>query len=67
MFRGMDTYATLSQQIDAFTARHGMSDTALGLAAVNDGKIVPRIRAGKNITLRTVQRLVAFMEQRDAA
>ena len=63
----MDTYATLIRQIDAFIAHHGMTDTAFGLAAVNDGKIVPRIRSGKNITLRTVQRLVAFMEQRDAA
>ena len=63
----MDTYATLIRLIDAFIALHGMTDTAFGLAAVNDGKIVPRIRSGKNITLRTVQRLVAFMEQRDAA
>lgn len=61
----MDTYATLIRQIDAFIARHGMTDTAFGLAAVNDGKIVPRIRLGKNITLRTVQRLTEFMAGQD--
>lgn len=63
----MNRYATLLKQIDAFTARHRMSDTAFGLASVNDSKIVPRIRSGKNITFRTFDRLVAFMEQRDAA
>lgn len=61
----MDTYATLLRQIDAFTARHGLTDTAFGLAAVNDGKIVARIRAGKNITYRTAARLTEFMSHRD--
>lgn len=61
----MDTYATLIRQIDAFIALHGMTDTAFGLAAVNDGKIVPRIRSGKNITLRTVHRLTDFMADQD--
>ena len=65
--RLMNRYATLLKQIDAFNARHGMSDTAFGLAAVNDSKIVPRIRSGKNITFRTFDRLTEFMAQKDAA
>lgn len=56
----------LTKQIDDFVARHGMTDTALGVAAINDGKIVHRIRGGSNVTVRTIERLQDFMAKMDA-
>jgi hypothetical protein len=52
---------TLLREIDAFRERTGMTDTRFGRAALNDGHFVRRLREGGNITLRTVERVRAFM------
>lgn len=62
----MNIIETLTQEIDSFIARHGMTDTGLGMAAIKDGKIVHRIRSGANVTVRTIDRLREFMAERDA-
>jgi TnpA family transposase len=52
---------TLLREIDAFCEREGMSETRFGRAALNDGHFLRRLREGGNITLRTVERVRAFM------
>ena len=59
-------------EIDAYRQRVGMTETRFGRAALNDGHFLRRLREGGNITLRTVERVRAFMDagsqpQREAA
>lgn len=52
----------LLHRIEGFLDRHPeMKPSALGLAAVNDGHIVHKLRRGGNTSLRTADRLCAFM------
>lgn len=57
---------TLLREIEAFCQRTGMAPTRFGREALNDGHFVRRLREGGNITLRTVERVRAFMAARDA-
>jgi hypothetical protein len=62
--------ADLLAEIDAFLAARGMAETTFGRRAVNDGKFVLRMRAGKGITLATVERVrefIAAQSRQDAA
>ena len=52
---------TLLREIDAFCEREGMTATRFGRAALNDGHFLRRLREGGNITLRTVERVRAFI------
>lgn len=61
------TRIDLLAKIDSFRAAHGLSESAFGLAAVSDVKIVRRIRAGQNITLGTIERIEAWMAQQPPA
>ncbi|HEX2255365.1 MAG TPA: hypothetical protein VHG92_01465, partial [Afifellaceae bacterium] len=45
-----------------YCRRHGISEATFGRLAVNDGKLVPRLREGKSITLSTLERVRAFIE-----
>ena len=45
-----------------YCRRHGMSEATFGRLAVNDGKLVPRLREGKSITLSTLERVRAFID-----
>lgn len=56
---------TLLREIDAFRQREGMTETRFGRAALNDGHFLRRLRHGGNITLRTVERVQAFMRDYD--
>lgn len=60
---GMSTLTDdLLCQIEAFLGRHPeMTATKMGIAAVNDGHVVRRLRSGQSITLRTADRLCAYM------
>lgn len=53
----------LLRDIDAFIARHAMAESTFGRLAVNDGKMVGRLRSGGSITLKTLARVRAFMER----
>ena len=52
----------LLSEIVAFCQRVGMAESTFGRRAVNDGKFVPRLRAGGRITTQTADRVHAFME-----
>lgn len=49
--------------IDAYLEQRRISETALGKAAVNDGKFVSRIRSGKGVTVRLVERVREYMRE----
>ncbi len=51
----------LLDEIDAFLAGVKMSETTFGRKAVNDGKFVPRLRAGKRCWPETEEKAREYM------
>jgi len=56
----------LLAEIERFLAKTGATPTKLGLAAVNDGHLVANLRKGHSITLKTADRVRAYMERQGA-
>jgi SAM-dependent methyltransferase len=54
---------TLLDEISAYCRRVVMAETTFGRLAVNDGKLVNRLRCGSRVTLETASRVRTFMEQ----
>src|SRR3954469_25081830 len=48
-------------QITDFCRKADMAESTFGRRAVNDGKLVHRLREGKRITLDTLNRIQAFI------
>ncbi len=48
-------------RIDAYCRRAGIKESTFGKRAVNDGKLVGRLRAGQTITLETLRRVEAAL------
>jgi len=64
----MNTRDSILCEIDAALAETGMAETTFGRKAVNDGKFVPRLRAGGGLTTKTADAVRAFIaEQREDA
>lgn len=55
------TAKTLLAEIERFLARTGAAPTKFGLAAVNDGHLVANLRKGHSITLKTADKVRAYM------
>ncbi len=53
----------LLTEIEAFLALTGLTPTKFGIAAVNDGHLVANLRKGNSITLKTADRVRAYMER----
>ena len=51
----------LLAEIEAFLEQTGLSPTKFGLAAVNDGHLVANLRKGTSVTLKTADRVRAYM------
>jgi phosphopantothenoylcysteine decarboxylase/phosphopantothenate--cysteine ligase len=47
--------------IEAFVAESGVSPTKFGLAAVNDGHLIKNLRGGASVTLKTADKVRAYM------
>jgi phosphopantothenoylcysteine decarboxylase/phosphopantothenate--cysteine ligase len=59
------TTRDLLSDIEAFLVEFGVSPTKFGLAAINDGHLVKNLRGGASVTLRTADKVRAYMvEQR---
>src|ERR1700749_5295004 len=57
---------TLLTEIAGYCRRVGMAESTFGRLAVNDGKLVSRLRFGGRVRGKTVERVRAFMtRQRD--
>lgn len=61
----MSTHQILLAEIEAFLVRHGMAPTTFGLEVCNDAKLVSDLRAGRDMKLSMVDRVRAFMADRD--
>jgi hypothetical protein len=57
------TSDALLQDIADYCRSQGISEATFGRLAVNDGKLVARLREGKSITLHTLDRVRAYMER----
>ncbi|HYM04300.1 MAG TPA: hypothetical protein VET85_15205 [Stellaceae bacterium] len=57
---------TLLREISGYCRRAGMAESTFGRLAVNDGKLVSRLRFGGRVTNETVERVRGFMERRRA-
>lgn len=56
------------REISEFCRRTGLAESTFGRRAINDGKLVARLRNGGRITTDTLERIRAFMAQhRDGA
>jgi hypothetical protein len=55
---------TLLDSIADFCRQAGMAESTFGRRAVNDGKLVSRLRYGARVTPETLQRVNAFMRSR---
>jgi hypothetical protein len=53
----------LLSEIEALLRETGVSPTKFGLAAVNDGHLVANLRKGASITLKTADRVRAYLAQ----
>ena len=53
----------LLAEIEAFLARSGLTPTKFGIAAVNDGHLVANLRQGHSITLKTADKVRAYMRE----
>ena len=57
------TTRDLLTDIEAFLAECGVSATKFGLAAVNDGHLIKNLRSGASVTLKTADKVRAYMAQ----
>lgn len=53
----VETAQQLADRIEAHCAVAGLSLSAFGAAAINDTKLVTDLRRGRQITMRTLQRI----------
>jgi len=51
----------LLQEISDYCRQAGLAESTFGRRAVNDGKLVTRLRAGRSITLATLRRIEAAL------
>ena len=61
------TTRDLLTDIEAFLAESGVSATKFGLAAVNDGHLIKNLRSGASVTLKTADKVRAYMAQQRSA
>jgi phosphopantothenoylcysteine decarboxylase/phosphopantothenate--cysteine ligase len=62
------TAKELLGEIEGFLAQFDITPSKFGVAAVNDGHLVAKLRKGNSVTLKTADRVRAYMEsQRSAA
>lgn len=54
----------LLHEIEAFIGIAEMAASTFGRKAVNDGKLVGRLRDGRTVTLEKASRIRAFMRER---
>ncbi|MFT8953763.1 MAG: hypothetical protein ABF979_16015 [Gluconobacter sp.] len=57
----MSTNSALLREIEAFTRGAGIAESTFGLQAVNDGKLVRRLRSGGRTFRETEDRIRNFM------
>ena len=65
---GMETLeGQFISRVSAFLGRSGLSRTAFGTKAVGDPNLMPEIGRGRSPSLRTADRILAFIAEHDGA
>ncbi|HEV7293070.1 MAG TPA: hypothetical protein VGN79_12195 [Devosia sp.] len=59
----MNEIALLITRIEAYCSREKIAESTFGRLAVNDGKLVSRLRAGGSLNMRTFSAVVAFLDK----
>lgn len=62
----MNLQKTLLADIEAHLIVHGVTPTRFGITAVHDGCFVARLKAGRNMTLRTMFRVREYLDAHPA-
>lgn len=62
----MNTRDLLLEEVEHFKRRTGLSDAAIGLGAMNDHKLLKRLRAGGSITIDSLDKVYRFIRKHDA-
>lgn len=57
--------AKLLAEIRAYCIRTGLHDTRFGIEALNDGHLLTRLRAGRELRRETVGRVRAYMKRKN--
>lgn len=52
--------------IEAFCERHGLAETRFGELAMGDKPFVKQLREGRNVQMRTAEKVRAFMASYEA-
>lgn len=58
----MSTRDQVLEKIDAFRARTGLSDRQLSIDAIGDHNWMGRLRAGKGVSLTSIEKVEAFID-----
>lgn len=57
----MQEIQRLIREIEVYCRRCGIAESTFGRQAINDGKFVSRLRQGKGVTVKTLDRIRAFL------
>lgn len=57
----MITNQSIITLIETHCAQQGIAETTFGKKAVNDGKLLSRLRGGKSISIETYNRIMSFL------
>jgi len=60
-----DESQALLDELDPFLARHGLSDSALGIAVANNSHLVRRLRKGVPLRRASVLKIRKYIQRRD--
>lgn len=59
--------AQLLEQIEAYCERAELSLTTFGRLSIGDGNLVPNLRSGRSLTLKTARKVLDFIAQHAAS
>lgn len=62
----MSSTSAILTRIETYCSVAGIAETTFGKRTVNDGKFVGRLRSGGSMTLRTLDRIEAFLSSPSA-
>ena len=62
----MTAQQELLEQIESFLSQGSMAESTFGRLAVNDGKLVRRLRDGGRVWPETAEKVAAFIRQMDS-
>lgn len=60
----MNPITDILSRIECYCTARGISESTFGRYVVNDGKFVSRLRAGRSMTLKTLERVEAALERK---